>query len=109
MLGVLAFHEFLAGLDDGVRDFIGDQAEFVVGQDGTHFHDAEGFDEFRMVAEQVAADVEVFDAAERLDAKEGLHGNVFVAEQVVFGTGLARSFEFVFDHIVFYMVGLTFS
>ena len=97
-LQMLAVYELLAGFHYGVAHLVGYEAKLVVCLDGRHFHDTEGLDELRVVAQMIITDIEVLNAPQCLDAEESLLGHFFVSEQVMLCPGLAGYGKFKLYH-----------
>ena len=80
----LARDQPVARADDRVGDLSVEHAEVAVRHRGGLLDVAERLDEIRLARHRHAGDVEVFLAAERLDAVIGVRRNFAVAEKIVF-------------------------
>ena len=89
----LAVHDFLAGLDDGVRDGAVQHAEFGVGLRGGHLHVSDRDDVLRIVEHLRRGNLVIVEGPLGLDAVVGVGRYLELAEEVAFDP------EFGFRHI----------
>ena len=89
----LAVHDFLAGLDNGVRDGAVQHAEFGVGLRGGHLHVGDRDDVLRIVEHLRRGNLVIVEGPLGLDAIVGVGRYLELAEEVAFDP------EFGFRHI----------
>ena len=86
LITVLAGDDLIAGPDERVSDVGRDRAEFLVGHRSSLLHIAVGDDEERFLAHRHFGDVEVFLAAQRLNAVVAIISDFELTQEVTFKT-----------------------
>ena len=90
----LAVHDFLAGLDDGVRDGAVQHAEFGVGLRGGHLHISDRDDVLRVMEHLRRGNLVIVEGPLGLNAVVGVGRDLKFTEEVAFDP------EFGFSHFV---------
>ena len=87
LVAVLAFEQLIAGVDQGISDVRRNRAEFLVRPGSSLLHLSESLDEVLVFVHRMLSDVEVFLAAQGLNAVVHVIRNLEVAKEIMLNTG----------------------